>query len=138
MTRQRRCLREWLPAGRGSGGTPRYCPVSKADDEVAVTTTAVPPLNGGTGDHDSETTHTRTVMGSRGWRVGGAARSAASSGGPRVVGAGAVDLGAGNHVGLQQAGALGIQDDASHEPVELAGAMEPLQLERTGVLKAQL
>jgi hypothetical protein len=27
---------------------------------------------------------------------------------------------------------------ASHKPVELAGAMEPLQLERTGVLKAQL
>jgi AAA ATPase domain len=27
---------------------------------------------------------------------------------------------------------------ASQEPVELAGAMEPLQLERTGVLKAQL
>ena len=56
----------------------------------------------------------------------------------RVVGAGAVDLGAGDHVGLQQAGALGSQDDASHEPIELASAMEPLQLERTGVLKAQL
>ena len=30
------------------------------------------------------------------------------------------------------------RDGASHKPVELAGAMEPLQLERTGVLKAQL
>ena len=39
---------------------------------------------------------------------------------------------------LDDGGEALLRTAASHKPVELAGAMEPLQLERTGVLKAQL
>jgi hypothetical protein len=45
---------------------------------VAATKTAVPPLNGGTCDHDSEANHALTVANGSTWMaVVGAARSAA-------------------------------------------------------------
>jgi hypothetical protein len=44
--------REWLPAGRWSGGTPCTDP-SGAGNEAAAKEAAVPPLSGG----DSEATH---------------------------------------------------------------------------------
>jgi hypothetical protein len=45
-------IREWLPAGHWSGGTPCTDP-SGAGNQAAAKETAVPPLSGG----DSEATH---------------------------------------------------------------------------------